>query len=66
MPAVGTLFGLPTYADFAVRDNAEISFNAGSHRYAVHVDRPAWEKAAGVVYGDLAAESWHVPNWARS
>lgn len=66
MPAVGTLFGLPTYADFAVREAQEISFNAGSHRFAVRVERPAWEKAAGVIYGDLSAESWYVPNWVRT
>lgn len=66
MPAVGTLFGLPTYADHAVRDDPEISFNAGSHRYAARVDRVAWEKAAGVVYGDLAVSSWREPPWSRS
>ncbi len=66
MPAVGSLFGLPTYADLHVGESAEISFNAGSHTLAVRVDRADWEKALGVVYADLAAHTWREPNWARS
>jgi Ala-tRNA(Pro) deacylase len=66
MPAVGSLFGLPTYADLHVSDSAEISFNAGSHTVAVRVDRAAWEKALGVVYADLAAATWREPSWYRS
>ncbi len=66
MPAVGSLFGLPTYADLHVSDAAEVSFNAGSHTVAVRVDRAAWEKALGVVYADLAAATWHEPAWHRS
>lgn len=58
MPAVGILFGLQTYADHAVRADAEISFNAGTHTHAVRVDRAAWEHALGVVYGDLANDKW--------
>ena len=55
IPAVGALFGLPLYADQAVREDAEISFNAGSHRVAVRVDRQAWEAAAEPAYVDIAA-----------
>ena len=66
MPAVGSLFGLPTLADLHVGDSAEISFNAGSHTLAVRVDRAAWEKALGVIYADLAAHTWREPSWARS
>ena len=66
MPAVGSLFGLPTYADLHVCDAAEVSFNAGSHTVAVRVDRAAWEKALGVVYADLAARAWREPAWYRS
>ncbi len=66
MPAVGKLFGLPTYADFAVRDDPEVSFNAGSHTFAVRVDRAAWEKALGVVYADLKISTWREPPWSRS
>jgi Ala-tRNA(Pro) deacylase len=66
IPAVGSLFGLTTYADYAVRDDADISFNAGSHSYSVRVDRAGWEQACGVVYGDLATESDSRPAWARS
>ena len=66
MPAVGSLFGLPTYADLHVKDSAEVSFNAGSHTVAVRVDRAAWEKALGVIYADLAAATWREPSWYRS
>jgi Ala-tRNA(Pro) deacylase len=66
IPAVGSLFGLPTYADYAVRDDPDISFNAGSHRFSVRVERATWERACGVVYADLATESDSRPAWARS
>jgi Ala-tRNA(Pro) deacylase len=66
IPAVGALFGLTTYADYAVREDPAISFNAGSHRFSARVDRAGWERACGVVYGDLAAESDSRPAWARS
>ena len=54
IPAVGALFDLPTYADYAVESDPEISFNAGTHRLSVRVDRAAWERASGVIYADLA------------
>lgn len=66
IPAVGSLFGLATYADPAVRDSAEISFNAGSHRFSAHVERAAWERACGVVYASLAADEVSRPVWATS
>jgi Ala-tRNA(Pro) deacylase len=66
MPAVGSLFGMPMYVDHAVAGDPEISFNAGSHRYTVRVDRPAWERAAGVHFADLALETDVRPAWARS
>ena len=66
IPAVGSLFGLTTYADYAVRDDPEISFNAGSHRYSARVDRAGWERADSVVYADLVADADGGPAWARS
>jgi Ala-tRNA(Pro) deacylase len=66
MPAVGSLFGLPMYADFEVREDPQISFNAGSHAVSVRVDREGWEDAAAVRYADLAADSDSRPAWARS
>ncbi len=65
IPAVGSLSGLTTYADFAVRDDPEVSFNAGSHRFSARVDRASWERACGAVYADLA-EIDSEPAWARS
>jgi Ala-tRNA(Pro) deacylase len=65
IPAVGQLFGISMIADHAVREDAAISFNAGSHRFSVRVDRPGWERACGLVYADLARESGS-PAWERS
>jgi prolyl-tRNA editing enzyme YbaK/EbsC (Cys-tRNA(Pro) deacylase) len=64
LPPVPELVGIPVYADFAIRDDPEISFHAGSHRHTVHVERAAWERAAGIAYADLAAAT-DVPAWAR-
>jgi Ala-tRNA(Pro) deacylase len=66
IPAVGALFGLTTYADYAVRDDPEISFNAGSHRFSARVDRTRWERACNVIYADLAEDADEGPAWARS
>jgi Ala-tRNA(Pro) deacylase len=66
MPAVGSLFGIPTFADLAVREDPQVSFNAGSHTVAVRVDRVAWEEALGVIYADLATTTWREPAWYRS
>jgi Ala-tRNA(Pro) deacylase len=65
IPAVGALFGLTTYADHAVRDDPEISFNAGSHRFSARVERASWERAGEVVYADLAEDVEAGPAWAR-
>jgi Ala-tRNA(Pro) deacylase len=66
IPAVGQLFGLPMYADYAVRDDPAISFNAGNHHDSVRVERAAWERATAVKYADLVEESSRRPAWARS
>lgn len=66
IPAVGVLFQVPMVADFAIREDRDISFNAGSHRFSVRVDRKAWEGATEVRYADLALESETRPAWARS
>ncbi len=64
IPPVPDLFGVPVYADFALREVPEIAFHAGSHRFTVHVDRVAWERAAGVAWADLARNDGE-PAWAR-
>lgn len=66
IPAVGALFGLTTYADYAVRDEPEISFNAGSHHFSARVERARWERACNVIYADLADDADTGPAWARS
>jgi len=64
IPPIPELFGLPVYADFALRDVPVLSFHAGSHRYTVHVDRAAWERTSGIAYADLAQDDG-APAWAR-
>ncbi|MGZ3586129.1 MAG: aminoacyl-tRNA deacylase [Candidatus Limnocylindrales bacterium] len=66
LPAVGALWDLPMYADHALREDSEITFNAGSHRFCVRVERAAWERATHVRYGDLAEDLDRRPAWARS
>ena len=63
IPPVGSLFELPVIADYAVRDDPEITFNAGSHEFAVRVDRAAWEREAAIRYADLAEERDVEPAW---
>ena len=65
-PAVGALFGLPMLVDHAIRDVPVLTFQAGSHRWTAHVDRQAWERAAGVTYVALAEQRTHEPAWMRS
>lgn len=65
VPAIGSLYGVPMVADYAVRDDRDISFNAGSHSCSVRVERAGWEHATGVTYADLAADRGD-PAWARS
>jgi Ala-tRNA(Pro) deacylase len=65
-PAVGALFGLPMHVDEAIRDVPVITFQAGSHRFTVHVDRPEWERALGVTYQALAEHRLLEPAWMRS
>ena len=64
LPAVGDLFGLPMRADHGVREDPAISFNAGSHRHSVRVDRRGWERATGVSYADLVIDDPDRPAWA--
>ena len=64
IPAIGALFGVPIVADYAVGDDPEISFNAGTHRHSVRVDRVLWEQAAAVKYADLALDADDRPAWA--
>jgi Ala-tRNA(Pro) deacylase len=64
VPPVPALVGIPVYADRAIRDAGEIAFHAGSHRFTVHVERAAWERAAGITYADLA-QAVDRPAWGR-
>jgi Ala-tRNA(Pro) deacylase len=64
-PPVDTMFGLPVLADSGLRDEPEVTFNAGSHEFAVRLDQAAWARAANVRYVDLAAGRPDEPVWAR-
>ena len=65
MPPIGELWGLPVYADNELREDPEIAFHAGNHRFTVHVDRASWVQAAHVIYADIA-ESDEGPAWAQA
>ncbi len=66
-PAVGALFGLPMHVDVALRDAGVLTFHAGSHRYTVHVERAAWERAVGASYASLAEHRTpREPAWMMS
>jgi Ala-tRNA(Pro) deacylase len=54
IPPVPEIARVEVVADEAVRDDPHISFNAGSHRTSVRVDRRVWERAAGIRYGTFA------------
>jgi Ala-tRNA(Pro) deacylase len=54
LPPIGDLFGVPMYADAALRDVERITFHAGSHRHAVRMARYDWERSARVRYGHIA------------
>lgn len=54
VPPVPVLAGEQVFADEAIRADEHISFNAGSHRVAVRLERRAWEEAAEITYGDVA------------
>jgi Ala-tRNA(Pro) deacylase len=64
IPPVPELFGVPVYADFALREVPEIAFHAGSHHFTVNVDRVTFERASGVAWADLAQDDGR-PAWAR-
>lgn len=53
-PPIPDLVHVPVYVDEAVRADPQVSFQAGSHRHSVRVERDAWERAAGVTYAKFA------------
>jgi len=54
VPPVPSLADEQVFADEGIRADEYISFNAGSHRLAVRVERSPWEEAAEITYGDIA------------
>ncbi len=54
VPPIPTLAREQVFADEAIRSDEYVSFNAGSHRVAVRLERGAWEEAAEITYGDVA------------
>lgn len=57
VPPIATLAGVQVFADEGIRADENVSFNAGSYRIAVRVDRAGWEAAAEITYADLALDA---------
>lgn len=57
IPPVPYLAHVAVYADNAVRADEAISFHAGTHEVSARVKRAAWERAAGIRYGDLVRDA---------
>ncbi len=55
IPPFGSLFGLPTYCDPALGDNASINFNAGDHSISMNMTFPDYAKTERPTLGPLAA-----------
>ena len=66
IPPIGVLMGVPTIADHGIAQDREITFNAGSHRFCVHVERAQWQRASDVRFADLAARPDGAPAWERA
>ena len=65
-PPVGVLMDIPTIADHAIAQDREITFNAGGHRYCVHVERARWQRESDVHFADLAQRPDGAPTWERA
>ncbi len=65
-PPVGAIFGLPTFVDFGLKDDQEITFAAGTHSHAIRLARVAWEQALNPMYARLAEQRDTEPAWMRS
>jgi len=57
MPPFGNLYGLPVYADSSLAEDAEIAFNAGSHKELVKLAYADFERLARPKVASFAAES---------
>ena len=57
MPPFGNLYGLPVWADVHLREDAEIIFEAGTHRDAVRMRESDFERAARPRFYDLAMKA---------
>lgn len=62
IPPVGELFGMPVWADLAIRTAPTITFHAGSHRFTVTVESAPWARAVRARFAGLAAPSG-LPAW---
>jgi len=57
IPPFGSLFGLPTWCDVRLRDQAEINFNAGDHAVSISMAFEDFVRAEQPRLGDFAAGS---------
>ncbi len=56
VPPFGHIFGIPLYADVAIRQNQSVSFNAGLHTKSVRMIETDYEKIAKPVIGEFSKQ----------
>jgi len=54
IPPFGSLFGLPTYVDTKLGNNAEIAFNAGLHTKSLKIKYSDWVKVEQPIVGSFS------------
>lgn len=56
IPPFGSLFGLPTYCDSALRQQPQINFNAGDHSISMSMSSTDYEQAEKPQWGEFTDE----------
>jgi Ala-tRNA(Pro) deacylase len=51
MPPMGSLYEVPTLAAEPIKEDAEVAFNAGTHREVIRMRRSDWESLAKPRWG---------------
>ena len=54
IPPFGSLFGLPTYCDNGLRDQAQVNFNAGDHAISIGMSGQDYATAERPQFGEFA------------
>lgn len=56
MPPFGNLFGMDTYVSFALKEDKEIAFNAGSYTELVRMSMTDYNELVNPVYVDFSSK----------